>query len=116
MRYAAFISYSHAGDADLAASIQSSLQQLARPWYKTRALRIFRDQTSLSANPALWHSIVAALQESEYLVLLACPQAAKSSWVNQEVTWMLKNRGPERILIVVTGGELKWRDGAADFD
>jgi len=41
LRYAAFISYSHGGDADLAASIQSSLQQLARPWDKTRALAFF---------------------------------------------------------------------------
>ena len=74
LAFDAFISYSHAGDADLAASLQSSLQRFARPWYKTQALRVFRDKTGLSANPALWNSIVSALEQSEYLLLLASPQ------------------------------------------
>ena len=116
MRYDAFISYSHAGDADLAASLQSSLQRFARPWYKTQALRVFRDKTGLSANPALWNSIVSALEQSEYLLLLASPQAAASKWVNQEVAWFLKNRTPERVLIVITGGTVAWSADAAEFD
>lgn len=116
MRYNAFLSYSHAGDADLAASVQSSLQRFARPWYKTYALRVFRDQTGLSANPALWNSIVSALGESEYLLLLASPHAAESKWVNQEVEWFLKNRTPEKILIVITGGQVTWDTGTGEFD
>ena len=116
MRYNAFLSYSHAGDADLAASVQSSLQRFARPWYQTYALRVFRDQTGLSANPALWNSIVSALGESEYLLLLASPHAAESKWVNQEVEWFLKSRTPEKILIVITGGQVTWDAGSGDFD
>jgi WD40 repeat protein len=116
VRYDAYLSYSHAGDADLAASIQSSLQRFARPWYKTQALRVFRDKTGLSANPALWNSIVSALEQSEYLLLLASPLAAASKWVNQEVAWFLKNRTPDRVLIVITGGQVVWSNAAADFD
>ncbi len=116
MRYDAFLSYSHAGDADLAASIQSSLQRFARPWYKTYALRVFRDKTGLSANPALWNSIVSALEESEYLLLLASPHAAASEWVNQEVAWFLRNRTPDKVLIVITGGQIAWSATASEFD
>jgi WD40 repeat protein len=116
LRYDAFLSYSHAGDADLAASIQSSLQRFARPWYKTYALRVFRDKTGLSANPALWNSIVQALEQSEYLLLLASPHAASSPWVNQEVSWFLSNRTPDRILIVITGGQIAWSATAGDYD
>jgi WD40 repeat protein len=116
LRYDAFISYSHAGDAALAASVQSSLQRFARPWYKAYALRVFRDQTGLSASPALWNAIVSALEESEYLLLLASPQAAASKWVNQEVEWFLRNRTPDRVLIVITGGQVAWDAATGDFD
>src|SRR5256885_12127468 len=47
MSYDAFISYSHAADGRLAPAVQTGLQRLARPWYKVRALRIFRDDTGL---------------------------------------------------------------------
>lgn len=116
MRYDAFLSYSHAGDAELAASIQSALQRFARPWYKTYALRVFRDETGLSANPALWNSIVSALEKSEYLLLLASPHAAASEWVNQEVAWFLRNRTPDKVLIVITGGQIAWSAAAGEFD
>ena len=116
MRYDAFLSYSHAGDADLAASVQSSLQRFARPWYKTYALRVFRDKTGLAANPALWNSIVSALGESEYLLLLASPHAAASPWVSQEVDWFLRNRTADKVLIVITGGQVAWSPAAGEFD
>jgi hypothetical protein len=51
MAYNAFISYSHTADAALAAALQSALDSFARPWYKLRALHIFRDQTNLAVNP-----------------------------------------------------------------
>ena len=51
MLYNAFISYSHAADGKLAPELQRALHQFAKPWYRQRTLRIFRDKTSLSANP-----------------------------------------------------------------
>jgi hypothetical protein len=50
----AFISYSHAKDKPIASTLQSVIQTLGKPWYKRRALRIFRDDASLSATPHLW--------------------------------------------------------------
>ena len=50
--YDAFISYSHAKDKPIAAALQSVIQRLGKPWYRRRGLRVFRDDTSLSATPA----------------------------------------------------------------
>ena len=55
--YDAFISYSRAKDKPIASALQSVIQKLGKPWYRRRALRVFRDDTSLSATPHLWPSI-----------------------------------------------------------
>jgi hypothetical protein len=83
--YDAFVSYSHAKDKPIAAALQSVIQKLGKPWYRRRALRVFRDDTSLSATPSLWPAIEQALGQSRYLILLASPEAAASQWVNKEV-------------------------------
>ena len=115
-RYNAFVSYSHSADAQLAAALQSSLQQFAKPWYRLRALRLFRDATSLSANPALWSSIERALNASEYFILLASPSAAASPWVQREVEHWLAIRSADRLLLVLTAGDVHWNGEGGDFD
>ena len=94
--YDAFVSYSHAKDKPVAAALQSVMQRLGKPWYRRRALRVFRDDTSLSATPSLWPSIEQALSNSRFLILLASPEAAASSWVNKEVSYWLDNKAPTR--------------------
>ena len=109
--YDGFISYSHAADGLLAPRLQSGLQRFAKPWWQRRALRIFRDESSLSANPHLWSSITEALDSSVWFVLLLSPDAAGSPWVNQEIEYWKAHRDPARILPVVTNGEFEWVDG-----
>ena len=58
------MSYSHAADDRLAPALQAALHALGRPWYRLRALRIFRDKTSLAATPGLWPGIEEALRAS----------------------------------------------------
>ena len=77
MRYDAFISYSHAADNVAAPALQRALHSFARPWNRMRALRVFRDQTSLAASPELWPSIEAALGDARWLILMASPEAAE---------------------------------------
>jgi hypothetical protein len=113
--YAAFISYSHAADDRLAPAVQRGLERLAKPWYRRRALRVFRDNSGLAVTPALWSSIIAALDQSGYFVLLASPEAAESEWVGREIEHWKAAKPVERILLVVTDGELHWND-AGDFD
>src|ERR1700686_3822680 len=101
MAYDAFISYSHAVDGRLAPALQRGLQRLARPWRRPRALRVFRDDANLSVNPHLWESIQEALDESEYFVLLASPDAAASRWVNREIEHWTANKPADRLLPVL---------------
>jgi WD40 repeat protein len=108
--YDGFISYSHAADDLLAPRLQSALQRFAKPWWKRRAVRIFRDESSLSANPHLWSSIAEALDTSGWFVLLLSPDAARSEWVNQEIAYWVENRDPKKILPVVTDGTFGWTD------
>ncbi len=116
LRYRAFVSYSHASDARLAASLQQSLSQFAKPWYHLRSMRIFLDKTSLAANPALWPTIEQALGQTEYFLLLASPTSAKSTWVQQEINWWLKNRTAGKLVICLTDGVILWDAKAGDFD
>jgi WD40 repeat protein len=113
--YDAFVSYSHAKDKPIAAALQSVVQKLGKPWYRRRALRVFRDDTSLSATPHLWPSIQTALSESRFLILLASPEAAASPWVDKELAYWLEHKSIDTLLIASTDGELAWDDAAGDF-
>jgi len=112
----AFVSYSHDADDLLAPRLQSGLQRFAKPWWKRRALRIFRDESSLSASPHLWGSIVEAMQDSAWFVLLLSPDAAASSWVNREIEWWVAHKEPSRIIPVLTAGRFAWTEGELSGD
>lgn len=114
--YDAFMSYSHALDGILAPTFQRELERFAKPWYQTRSIRVFRDNASLTANPGLWTSIEQALAQSDWFLLMASPDAARSPWVDREVQWWLTNRSPQSLLIVLTSGELAWDEHESDFD
>jgi len=114
--YDAFISYSHAANDGLAAALQSGLHRLARPWYRLRALHVFRDKTNLELNPHLWTDIKAALDQAGWLILLASPKAAASEWVDREVEYWIGHRRADHILIVLTDGGIEWDDEARCFD
>jgi hypothetical protein len=63
-KYDAFISYNQKMDKPFVRRLQTALQSLGKAWWQRRAIRIFRDETSLSATPKLWPSIEAALKNS----------------------------------------------------
>jgi WD40 repeat protein len=108
VEYDAFISYSHAADGRLAPAVQQAMQRLGKPWFRLRALRVFRDESVLSANPNLWSSIESALDGSRWFVLLASPEAVGSTWVNRELDHWLGHNSAEGILLVVTDGTWEW--------
>ena len=113
--YDAFISYSRHEDGWLAPALQSGLERFAKPWYRLRGLRVFRDKASLAASPELWGSIETALRDSRWLILLASPEAARSAWVDREVAWWLANKSADRIIVVTTSGRLRWDKQAGDW-
>ena len=100
---------------DLAVKLQVALQRFAKRWYQRRALRIFRDEANLTANPALWESIKQALSESKWFVILVSAKTAQSVWVNREIEWWLANRSSRRLLIVATGPGLAWDAQLGDW-
>lgn len=114
--YDAFISYSHAADSRLAPSLERGLRRLTRAWYQRQALRIFRDQTTLAANPDLYATIERALQQSGNFILLASPAAARSPWVRREVRYWKEHRERETFFIALTDGVIRWSDTEGDFD
>jgi WD40 repeat protein len=114
--YDCFLSYSHAADSRLASALRAGLHRFARPWYRVRALRVFRDDSSLSANPHLWDSIEQALRSSKWVILLASPRAADSAWVGRELQTWCAAEGADRLLIVLTDGDLVWDAEVGDFD
>ncbi len=106
--YDAFISYSHREDRELARTLQSSLENFARPIFRGRSMRVFRDETNLSARPDLWGAIEGALDRSCKLILLASPSAVASKWIVREVQHFVQKRGRDNVCIVQTMGELPW--------
>jgi hypothetical protein len=111
-RYKAFISYSHAADDRLAPALRDGLHGFAKPWYRLRAMDVFRDETGLGVTPALWPKIEAALLASEYFLLLASPDAAVSEWVQRELNCWIESRSSDHLLIALTRGDIHWDDGA----
>ncbi len=116
MAYHAFMSYSHAADGKLAPALHHALHRFAKPWYRLRAVRVFRDKTNLHVTPRLWPAIQSALDQSSHFILLASPEAAASEWVTREIEHWLARRPADRILIVLTAGELEWNRSGGVFD
>ena len=110
-----FISYSHSADRVTAQRLQSALQIIGKPWYKRRGLKVFRDETDLEASPQGWPLIESALESSRFMILLASPDAAKSKWVAKEVEYWLKIHSAEKLLIVLTKGNLIWSNDTNQF-
>ena len=56
----------------------------------------------------MWASIEKALATSRWFVLLTSADAADSDYVNREVSWWLKHRSADQMLIVGTSPGLAW--------
>ena len=114
--YDAFMSYSHAASGAFAPVLEERLRVFANPFWRRRMLRIFRDESTLQMTSHLWPTIKDALDKSKFFILLAAPQAAESAWVTQEVTYWLRERGPENFFIVLTDGAIRWSRTSGDFE
>ena len=112
----AFLSYNQAADGKVAAALEAGLERLAKPLFKLRAIDVFRDKTGLAASSGLRGSLEKHLSRSRWLVVLASPASAASPWCTFELNWWLQRHGMERLLIVLTDGELAWHRGGGGLD
>ena len=111
----AFISYARSASTLEAVSLQTAIQTFAKPWHRLRAVRIFRDDSSMSANPALWSTIEEGLRDARWLVVLLSPAAAASDYVANEIRWWLHHKDADHILLVHDEGTLGWDRFRNDF-
>ena len=113
-RYKAFISYSRS-DGKLAAIVAKALERLAKPVQKRRLFDVYLDVEEVSAGGALPDKLVASLDDSEFLVLIASRASATSTWVDWEMSHWIATRGTSHILIVLVDGDLTWESDAGGF-
>ena len=115
-KYKAFISYTHA-DESWARWLQRGLERYRVPPRLIDALEgerdlprrlfpIFRDRSELSSSSDLGSALQQSLADSEYLVLVCSPAAARSRWLNAEVRYFRALGRSDRILCFVVDGEL----------
>ena len=84
MGYRAFISYKHAASRGFAENLELALKAFAKPLWQP-PIAIFRDEKYLRPGIDLPKKISDALAASEFLILLASPACAQSSWVQDEL-------------------------------
>src|SRR3954470_18493259 len=101
MRYDAFLSYSHGASRRLAAAVELTLEGLGKRWDERRALTVFRDVSKQSGTSDLTGDLLARLDASRFLILLASPEAARSPWVAQEVRYWLDTKGLGCLLLAL---------------
>lgn len=114
-RYKAFISYRHnRRDKRVAARIQSAIEHARPPRGDggrdedgTAPARyvVFRDETELSLSCDLDASLKAALDQSEYLIVVCSEETRKSPWVLAEIDHFLATRDLKHVLTVLVSGD-----------
>ncbi|MET8765751.1 TIR domain-containing protein [Streptomyces sp. NPDC004658] len=114
--YGVFLSYSGDRDRQWLPRLQRVIEKQSRPWYKPPRIRVFLDYSGVSIGPQLWGKIEAGLSRSDWLVVLASPEARASVWVDREIEWWLEHRSVDTILLVVTAGQLVWDERRGDWD
>jgi WD40 repeat protein len=110
-KFDAFISYRQGqeGDTGIAQPLQERLQRFGRPWHNLRRpLRVFLDTRNLAFSSDAWTTVVTALQDTTWLILIATPASAASVWVRREVAWWVENRSLDQLIIVHGAGVIRW--------
>ena len=102
MPYKAFISYNHSAEEGFAEPLQEAMEKLAKPWGKRRARRIMLDEKAMAAGASLSDAFEEKLASSEWLVMLASPEAAQSPWCNDEIEYWAEHKSMDNVIIALT--------------
>ncbi|MDQ3229291.1 MAG: toll/interleukin-1 receptor domain-containing protein [Pseudomonadota bacterium] len=115
MRYRAFISYSHK-DAQWTRWLHRTLEGYQVPSrlrgsegefgpLPDRLTPVFRDREDLSSAGGLTPKIQEALDDSEALIVVCSPDAARSPWVNKEILRFKSTGRGNRISCLIVAGD-----------
>jgi hypothetical protein len=114
--YKAFISYKHQTSTGFALRLEQALKGYAKP-FLAKPMRIFRDEKHFAPGTDLPKLIIDALDASEFLILLAAPEAAGSPWVHDEIDyWCRELKRTPNLLIVLVGGEIATNNETKGID
>ncbi len=108
MKYCGFLSYSHR-DARVAKRLHRALERYRLPKEVAggrpdrRLGRFFRDQDELPGATRLGAALEGALADSQSLIVIASPDAARSEWVNAEVRYFQRREGARVLAFIVRG-------------
>lgn len=111
-KYDAFISYRHVSpDKEIAEKLQKKLENYKPPkalrnMKKSGGWRIFRDETELPTSSNLSNDIQAALEESQYLIVICSKTTKDSRWCLEEIEYFKKlhNGNNANIITLVADG------------
>ncbi len=111
-RYNAFISYRHVSpDKDIACKLQKKLENYKPPkslsnGKKKTGWRVFRDETELPTSSNLSNDIKAALEDSEFLIVICSNSTKESRWCMEEIDYFkeLHNGNNSNIITLVADG------------
>lgn len=121
-RYRAFISYSQR-DKTFARRLHQALEAYRVPRgaeaaaidSKTRKLgRFFRDDEEMGASTDLGAALRGAIADSESLIVICSPNAARSAWVNNEISHFKATGRADRIFAVIVSGTPNPQPGDED--
>jgi tetratricopeptide (TPR) repeat protein len=113
-RYMAFLSYSHQ-DAAIADWLHEALEEFRVPPrligkltehgpVPKRLAPIFRDRQELAAASDLSEEIEEAIAGSRFLVVLCSPAAARSKWIDKEISCFKRLHREDRIFAAIIDG------------
>jgi hypothetical protein len=114
-RYVAFLSYSHRNKAETE-WLHKALEryhipkklvgkETAKGKVPARLIPIFRDRDELSASADLGNELRGALERSEHLIVIASPNSARSTYVQEEIRFFKSLHGEHRVFALIVGGE-----------
>ena len=109
--YKAFISYRHKPlDSSVAVKVQRTVERYTVP-KDLRDLtggrkigRVFRDEDELPLSSSLSDSIVHALDDSEFLIVICTPDLPLSRWCEQEIRYFLNTHDRDHVITVLADG------------
>ncbi|MEO5328644.1 MAG: TIR domain-containing protein [Magnetococcus sp. THC-1_WYH] len=113
--YKAFISYSRE-NTDQAQWLRKQLASTERFKDELNEKTIFLDTAKIAAGADLDGKIVAALEQSEFLILLCTPESANSFYVDLEIRNFKKIHGNKQIIACVFSGNSDWLEHTHDPD
>jgi hypothetical protein len=114
VKYDAFISYRHCElDSFVSENLHKKLENFKLPksvlkkmgLKKKKIERVFRDEAELPLSDNLSDPIMAALKNSEFLIVICSPRLPLSAWCRKEIETFVSLRDRKHVLLVLAEGE-----------